>query len=109
MKNNTQNSFSRKQRAHFWAVCLALCAVLGSFGVAFAGEWEEVEFDEGIRVWKREVPGSSLVEFKGEGDVSSSILKVAAVISLVTRGPEWLHNCIEDRFIQRGIKGKAVT
>src|SRR5258706_1577765 len=42
--------------------------------------WEKIGDDEGIAVYKRDVAGSPLVAFKGEGIVNASILRVATVL-----------------------------
>ena len=39
--------------------------------------WERIGDDDGIAVYRREVPGSPIVAFKGEGIVDASILRVA--------------------------------
>ena len=52
--------------------------------------WEKIGDDDGIAVYRREVPGSPIVAFKGEGIVDQSILRVASVIVDSSRATEWI-------------------
>jgi len=57
-------------------------------------EWEELFTEEGIKVWKREIPGTSLVEFRGRGLVEAPIRRLAAIIRHDERKVEWMQNCV---------------
>ena len=67
---------------------------------AEAGEWEEIEDQDGIKVWQRESGGSSLVEFKGKARIDASIIKVLAVLHDQKRKTEWLARCRENRLVR---------
>ncbi|MCK6544728.1 START domain-containing protein [Myxococcota bacterium] len=68
--------------------------------VAAAADWELIEDDEGIRVWRREVEGTSLVEFRGRGVVDAPIQAVLAVVHDADRSTEWMENCNASHTIQ---------
>src|SRR5689334_3935757 len=53
-------------------------------------DWEMLDESEGIKAYRREVPGSSVYEFKGVGMVDAPISKIATVIFDSTRTPEWM-------------------
>lgn len=80
---------------------------LAYFGLAFlaagpswAQSWEQVDQSDGITVWQRAVPGTSLVEFRGRGLVKDNIRKILAVLSDHDRKVEWMHQCAESRLVQ---------
>lgn len=63
--------------------------------------WEKIGDDEGVAVYRREVPGSPIVAFKGEGLVDASILKVASVLVDGSRATEWIDSLKEDRIVRQ--------
>ena len=89
---------------------LTLAALLApSIAMADDGPaWEELFVDEGITVWRRDIPGTSLVEFRGRGIVNAPMLKVAAVIRDDDRKPQWMKNCVGAATIEYG-KGPAAV
>jgi hypothetical protein len=62
--------------------------------------WEQIDDEEGIVVWRREVPGDSLVEFRGRGKINAHIKKVLAVLHDQERKTEWLARCRENRLVR---------
>jgi START domain-containing protein len=62
--------------------------------------WEKIGDDDGVAVYKRDVPGSPLVAFKGEGVVNASILRVASVLVDSKRATEWIDRLVEARDIR---------
>ncbi len=74
---------------------LSLILVLLSFGTAFAetNDWTPVKTtSDGITVDKKEVPGSSVLAFRGDGVIDAPLTKVATIIFDVTRAPEWIED-----------------
>jgi hypothetical protein len=63
--------------------------------------WEKFGDDDGIAVYRREVPGSPIVAFKGEGVVDQSILRVASVIVDSSRATEWIDSLKEARILRQ--------
>ena len=55
-----------------------------------SGKWEEIYKKAGISVFRREVEGTSLVEFLGKGVVGSNVVKILAVLSDTDRMKEWV-------------------
>ena len=63
-------------------------------------DWKEVKRTrDGIAVYKREVPGSDLLAFKGEGEVAAPIDKVATIIFDTTRATEWIADLKESKIL----------
>jgi hypothetical protein len=64
---------------------------------ARAQQWEEIGTEEGVTIWQREIPGSSLVEFRGRGIVDASFKKILAVFHDDKRKTEWMNGCVDNK------------
>ncbi len=62
--------------------------------------WEKLGDDDGITVYRREIPGSSLIAFKGEGVVNASIIRVATVLTDSSRATEWVDSLAESKIVR---------
>jgi hypothetical protein len=71
--------------------------------------WELITEDEGIRVWQRPVPGTSLVEFRGKADVPANIRRVLAVFQDHRRKVEWLDGSVDHRLLRAFKPGKVIV
>jgi hypothetical protein len=87
---------------------LPLCALLLVSAVASADgaapkepPWEKFDEDEGISVFRREVPGSPIIALRGEGVVNAPILRVASVLVDSARAPEWIDKLAEVKVIRK--------
>jgi hypothetical protein len=83
-----------------------LCALLSGsvLGAASAPKdppWEKFDEDDGIAVFRREVPGSPIIALRGEGVVNAPILRVASVLVDTERAPEWIDSLAETKVIRR--------
>lgn len=74
--------------------------ILASSSVA-APQWIQVSEENGIEVSRREFQGEGLYEFRGIGDVKSSIPKILALLVDVKRMPEWVDGCTESQLLER--------
>src|ERR1700722_9270270 len=93
---------TRKASAVVFALLLSMLAWLApSAARAAAGAWERIRSEDGILVYKKEVPGSSFVAFRGEGDVDGALLHVGSVIVDVPRDKEWLDSVVEARILRK--------
>ncbi len=78
-----------------------LALTFGCFAcAAVAGDWEKIKETDGVTVYSREVPGSPLLAFKGNGVVDAPIAKVASAIFDPTRAKEWVQNLEETRRVR---------
>ncbi len=71
------------------ALLLSLIVGLGS---ASAGPWEQTRKEDGITVFKRELPGTDLISFKGVGVINAPVDLVLSVILDPEQGREWMKN-----------------
>jgi hypothetical protein len=62
--------------------------------------WEKIIEEEGVTVWKRAIPGSSLVEFRARGILPTPMIRAAAVLRNSGREREWMESCIEARVLE---------
>jgi hypothetical protein len=65
-----------------------------------SASWEKIDDDDGIAVYRREVAGSPVIAFKGEGVINASILRVASVIVDTKRATEWVDSLAEARTLR---------
>lgn len=68
---------------------------------ANAGDWTLIKEQDGIRAYKRDIPGSDIVAFKGEGLVEATPLKVASVLMDISRKLEWVDRILEARLVKQ--------
>lgn len=76
-----------------------LMLVLGSQAAAEEASWEEIKQDEGITVWRMDVPGVPLPGFRGEADIKGSPDDVLAVVRATDKHTEWMHRCSDARLL----------
>jgi hypothetical protein len=80
------------------AVAVALLACLPA--AAAAADWELIDDVEGVQVWAREVPGSPLVAFRGEGSVDVPVARLLGVMVDPARGPRWVQLLTESTWLR---------
>jgi hypothetical protein len=93
-------------RSLFLASAFVLIAAPAFAGEA--GEWKPISNEDGIKVWQREVPGTSFVEFRGQGDVKTNMKMILAVLHDNTRKTEWMNRCRENRLVRAKKVGNNV-
>ena len=66
-----------------------------------ASEWSLTIDRNGIQVYVRDYPGSSVDQFRGETVFASSMDSVIAVLDDASICDKWLHRCVQAREIER--------
>jgi len=86
----------------------ALLLVVLSSGSLFAADpapkappWEKFDEQDGISVYRREVPDSPVIALRGEGVVDAPILRVASVLVDSTRSTEWIDRLAETKVVRK--------
>lgn len=83
-------------------LCLTLSSSALLMPSAFADEsWERIGEENGLLLFKKDVPGSSAVAFRGEGIVEAPILRVASILLNHEKAPEWVERLAEIRTLKR--------
>jgi hypothetical protein len=66
-----------------------------------ADAWTKIDESDGIAIYRREVAGSDLIAFRGEGVVNAPLVRVASVAFDPARAPEWVDSLAEARIVRR--------
>jgi len=62
--------------------------------------WEKIGNDDGVEVFKKDVPGSPFVAFRGEGVIDAPLWKVFSVMADDKRSIEWVDDLVEFHVIR---------
>src|SRR5690348_6507289 len=62
--------------------------------------WEKIDETDGIKVYRREIPGSDLLQFKGDAIVDAPLSKVASVLFDANRAKEWMPDLVSSRIVR---------
>jgi hypothetical protein len=73
-----------------WFVAVVVLLLAGSLGHAKGGQWEEINDEDGIKVFRKEVPGSDIVAFRGETVIDAPIQKVVWILADNEHRTEWV-------------------
>ncbi len=67
-----------------------------------ADGWEKIDVtDDGITRYRRSVPGTGIVAFRGEAIMEAPLIRVAAVLDNVEREREWMADLVESYDLER--------
>ncbi|HEY4118185.1 MAG TPA: SDR family NAD(P)-dependent oxidoreductase [Byssovorax sp.] len=89
------------------ATAAALVLLVSALGVlaprpalADGADWETLRTKDGIVVSRKDIPGSSFVAFRGEGDVDAPIQAVGDVLVDVPHEKDWIDSVVEARVLR---------
>ena len=91
---------SRVKTRRLGVVC-AWCLALFFLTTLNAADWTLMGRRDGIEVYRRDMPGSPLVVFKGEGTIEAPLWKIASILLDARRAPEWADSVKESRVVRR--------
>jgi START domain len=81
---------------------LLWCALCLAVAWRAEGEdWKLVGNQHGVEIYRRDVPGSDVVAFKGQGTIEAPLWKVASILLDTRRAPEWAESLKESRVVKR--------
>jgi hypothetical protein len=63
--------------------------------------WEKFDEEDGIAVYRRDVPGSDVVALRGEALIGAPILRVGSVLTDASRATEWIDSLEEARILRK--------
>jgi hypothetical protein len=87
-------------------LALSLFAAFAVQGIALAGAptkppaWELFDEEDGVRMYRRDVPGSDVVALRGEGFVAAPIARVASVLIDRKRATEWIDRLVKTKLLR---------
>jgi len=70
--------------------------------------WNFKKETDGIKVYEAKIAGSSVVAFRGEGEVDAPLAKVATVIFDTARAPEWISDLVESKILHWRSKNEFI-
>lgn len=89
----------------FVPACLWLLAVSGAALAEPRRQklppWEKFSEEDGVDLFRREVPGSEVVALRGEGLVDAPIARVGSVLVDTKRATEWNDTLCESRVVRK--------
>ncbi|MBI3541822.1 MAG: hypothetical protein HY075_00920 [Deltaproteobacteria bacterium] len=62
--------------------------------------WEHISDSDKVTVYKKEIPGSAVVAFRGETTIDAPIAKVANVLIDTSRKKEWVFRIVEAKDVR---------
>ncbi len=83
------------------AALVTAFVVLPTLAWAEPGSWELIGRQDGVEVYEKERPGSSLVAFKGVTVMEAPLEKVLWVLADNDHRTEWVDLCTESRVLER--------
>jgi hypothetical protein len=81
---------NRRLRIDRRTLFAGLALLFVSAPASAAGVWEKIDEADGIKVFRKEVPGSPLVAFRGEGMISAPLEKLLWVLADNAHRTEWV-------------------
>lgn len=64
-------------------------------------EWRQIDDEDGIKIYRREVAGTNLLEFRGVGVVPAAMPKIVAILSNVSNMPLWVNDCRHAELVEK--------
>ena len=83
---------------------LLISTALAAAPVAAAGEpekWDFVDKDDGIYVWKRDVPGHDVPDFRGQTFINASLDEILTQMLDWKKHTEWMFACVESTLLKK--------
>jgi hypothetical protein len=74
-----------------------------------AAQWEQFDEEDGIRMYRRDVPGTSVVGLRGEGFVAAPIVRVASVLADRKRATEWIDRLVKTKVIREINESESIN
>src|SRR5262245_58712534 len=90
---------------------LSVCLLVLGVSAAFAdggGNWEHIDEEDGINVWKLEVPGKDLPGFRGQAFITGKLEDVMKQMLDWKRHTEWMFKCEESTMLKQYDENHAI-
>jgi hypothetical protein len=66
-----------------------------------ASEWEEINNEDNILVYRKSQPNSNFYIFKGQGIVNAPLPRILAIVQETRLMPKWVSSCVEAKLIEK--------
>ncbi len=93
-----------------WLTAFALTAVAHAADPPKnTAQWEQFDEQDGIRMYRRDVPGTSVVGLRGEGFIAAPIVRVASVLADRKRSTEWIDRLVKTKVIREVSESESIN
>ena len=72
-----------------------------------AADWELINNEDGIKVYRKEDPNSNMFEFKGQGVVYADAARVITFLTDIGLMTEWVDGCKKAKMLERNFTEKS--
>jgi len=100
MRGQRQLELSRREATSILTLG-ALGAVSGWSAPLLAAEWEKIDDEHGIEVFKKDLPDTALTAFRGRGIIQAPIGKLMWVMSDNVHRTEWVDRLVKSVILQQ--------
>ena len=84
-----------------WTLLVVLACAAPAAAAGEPEKWEFVDKDDGIHVWKHEVPGHDVPDFRGQTFINASLDEILAQMLDWKRHTEWMFACVESTLLKQ--------
>ncbi|HRP68921.1 MAG TPA: START domain-containing protein [Turneriella sp.] len=75
--------------------------ILFLFSTIYGGNWETINNEDGIIVFRKSQPNSNFFIFKGEGNIDAPLSRILSIVQDTRLMPRWVSSCVEARLIEK--------
>ena len=84
-----------------WTLLALTCVIPPAVAAEDPEKWEFVDKDDGIHVWKHEVPGHDVPDFRGQTFINASIEQILTEMLDWKSHTEWMFACAESTLLKQ--------
>ena len=84
-----------------WTLLALTCVTLPAVAAEDTEKWEFVDNDDGIHVWKHEVPGHDVPDFRGQTFINASIDQILNEMLDYKSHTQWMYACAESTLLKQ--------
>ena len=84
-----------------WTLLALTCLIPPAVAAEEAEKWEFVDKDDGIHVWKHEVPGHDVPDFRGQTFIDASIDQILTEMLDWKSHTQWMFACAESTLLKQ--------
>jgi hypothetical protein len=96
-------------RVHAFGLVLScLLAAIATAAAAGQGAWQHIDDEDGVHVWKLEMPGQDMPGFRGQTLIKGSIADVMKQLFDWKRHTEWMYRCTESTLLNQLTDDRAI-
>jgi hypothetical protein len=91
-----------------WTLLVATALTAPAAAAGEPEKWDFVDNDDGVHVWKREIPGHDVPDFRGQTFIQASIDQILNEMLDWKSHTEWMFACAESTLLQQSGPDHAI-